>query len=629
VSEQNWFDFGSIIEGRVLLARAEATRATEELGVDDVPGREQISAGKGGRAYNAHSYPTKVPPEAIEPFIRRYSQPGDTVLDPFCGSGMTGLASVRSGRAAVLNDLSTLALHLAYNHTRPCHPLDLQGTWAEIQRELRPEIDRLYGVHCEHCHRAAQIRYAIWSDVYSCPSCGIDVPLWLVGLDRNRGKVSRRLTCPSCKHEFSKSAKHRDRIVPAWFAYACSCSPSLHERDLTNEEQEKLLSWTSPVELYYPRTPVGRDREMYKRSALHLQGISTVSDFYTPRNLEALARLWQAIGGVQDARVRNALAFAFTNTAWHGTRMRRYNARGGHRPLTGTLYIPQLSSEANVFEVFGNKIAHLVRFYAELDRVGALQPVHLHHGSATDLSWIEDGSVDYIFTDPPFGSNIFYADCNLIGEAWLGDVTNPTLEAVINRSRTAEEGGKSLTDYHSIMAAAFAEMHRVLKNGRWATVVFQSSDGEVWHSIERAAEEAGFTVDSAQILDKVQQSMKGYKGRSGVENVASFDIILHLHKAHSPTVTGRAYLDDVGLQQFALEVVNDHLARLPEAEKSERTLQFLYSLVVREILNRGFSVNGLTMEALGEYLSDDLQEIDGRWHATPVGPMATSSGDGA
>ena len=102
---------------------------------------------------------------------------------------------------------------------------------------------------------------------------------------------------------------------------------------------------------------------MYIRCALQLQGIASVADFYTARNLEALALLWQEIMAVADDRIRRALAFAFTNTAWHGTRMRRFNARGGQRPLTGTLYIPQLSSEANVLEVMRNKIDQLQRYY--------------------------------------------------------------------------------------------------------------------------------------------------------------------------------------------------------------------------------------------------------------------------
>ena len=80
--------------------------------------RKRISGGRNSAFYLAHSYHTKVPPEAIEPFIRHHTEPGDVVLDPFCGSGMTGVAAALSGRRAILNDLSPAAIHLAWNHTR-------------------------------------------------------------------------------------------------------------------------------------------------------------------------------------------------------------------------------------------------------------------------------------------------------------------------------------------------------------------------------------------------------------------------------------------------------------------------------------------------------------------------------
>ena len=48
-----------------------------------------------------------------------------------------------------------------------------------------------------------------------------------------------------------------------------------------------------------------------------------------------------------------------------------------------------------------------------------------------------DHSVDYIFTDPPFGQNIFYADCSLLWESWLQTYTDEELEIVCNK-RPAE-----------------------------------------------------------------------------------------------------------------------------------------------------------------------------------------------
>ena len=38
-------------------------------------------------------------------------------------------------------------------------------------------------------------------------------------------------------------------------------------------------------------------------------------------------------------------------------------------------------------------------------------------GTAADFSEIAEESIDYIFTDPPYGANMFYADCNILWES--------------------------------------------------------------------------------------------------------------------------------------------------------------------------------------------------------------------
>src|SRR2546422_7202908 len=57
------------------------------------PFAKDTKVGKNSAIYNAHSYHTKVPPEGIVPYILHYTAPGDLVLDPFYGSGMTGVAA--------------------------------------------------------------------------------------------------------------------------------------------------------------------------------------------------------------------------------------------------------------------------------------------------------------------------------------------------------------------------------------------------------------------------------------------------------------------------------------------------------------------------------------------------------
>src|SRR3972149_720439 len=87
-----------------------------DLGTDPYarpPFASDTRAGKNDPIYNAHSYHTKVPPGGIVPYIEHYTEPGDIVLDPFCGSGMTGVACLQTGRNAIIRALSPAAAHNA------------------------------------------------------------------------------------------------------------------------------------------------------------------------------------------------------------------------------------------------------------------------------------------------------------------------------------------------------------------------------------------------------------------------------------------------------------------------------------------------------------------------------------
>lgn len=572
------------------------------------PLSEPIRGRKNTAAYYAHSYPTKVPPEAIEPFVEHHTRRGHVVLDPFCGSGMTGLAARRLGRRAVLNDLSYGAAHLATNIAAPCDPVRLGEAAAAVLGQVEEDFRRWYG---GREGEGGEVAWTLHSRTVACPNCGGPSSLWVDATDRERGSVASSWPCPSCDAEIEKRSAQPLGSVPAWVALN---GPDGRTEQIPGPEhlaREREVA-TVPCADWFPRVPLGPDREMYVRCALHLQGVKEVADFWTPRNLRALARLWRAISEWPQERERQALAFAFTNTAWHASRMRRFNARGGQRPLTGTLYIPQLSIEANPAPVFAHKIKQLQRFYADCPTQGPAATVT--RGSANRLA-LPDASVDYCFTDPPFGSNIFYADCAVLWESWLGGLTPVAEEAVVNRSLKEADGGKSLDRYGQLMESSFKEIERVLKPGGWTTVIFQSSDAEVWAALRTAVEHAGFDLANASYLDKTQQSHKGYKGRSGAENVAAFDVVLNLHKAGKR----RRRPKPPGGYDEAGKLLARHLKALPAVGSDpgadrERTLPFLHSLLVQEHFNGSIGLE-LGGYALVRRLCEErfACDADGRW----------------
>lgn len=117
------------------------------------PFATDVSEGKNDPIYNAHSYHTKVPFKAIMKYIFHYTNPGDLVLDGFCGTGMTGVAAEMCGsddrelqlhfideynrglwgsRKAIINDLSPIATFISNNY--------IEHTDAAKLRQLAEEI---------------------------------------------------------------------------------------------------------------------------------------------------------------------------------------------------------------------------------------------------------------------------------------------------------------------------------------------------------------------------------------------------------------------------------------------------------------------------------------------------------
>jgi hypothetical protein len=258
------------------------------------------------------------------------------------------------------------------------------------------------------------------------------------------------------------------------------------------------------------------------------------------------------------------------------------------------LYVPSLIAEINCIQIFKGKIDDFKKVLTLKNRDSIVSC-----GSSTKLQ-ILPNSIDYIFTDPPFGSNLMYSELNFIWESWLKVVTNISDEALINNVQR-----KKLSEYKDLMTSCFKEMFRLLKPNRWITVEFHNSKASVWNAIQDALTKSGFIIAQVSILDKKQGSFKQVTSAGAVKN----DLVINAYKPRQQFE--ERFLKRAGLD-LEKDFVAEHLSHLPKEPNIERTEQMLFSKMLAHYIQHGYEIR-LNARQFYNLLSDQFKLIDGYW----------------
>jgi hypothetical protein len=181
-------------------------------------------------------------------------------------------------------------------------------------------------------------------------------------------------------------------------------------------------------------------------------------------------------------------------------------------------------------------------------------------GSAADLGSIGTESVDYIYTDPPYGAKIAYLDLSAMWLAWLG--MEPTVQ---DFDREAIQGGsrrKSKDSYNALIRQSIFEMYRVLKFDRWMSFVFAHKDPEFWHLIIESAEAAGFEYVGAT---PQKNGASSFKKRQHPFTVLSGQLIINFRKSPNPKAILKAHLG-IDFADVVIETIEAVIARYEGAQ---------------------------------------------------------------
>lgn len=385
------------------------------------------------RHHGVHGYFTRQVWSVVQKYITTFSRPGDLVLDPFGGSGVTFIEAMILGRRAIHIDLNPLSKFMVETLVTPVDVNLLAERFAEVVSAFQ-----------------------------------------------------------------KRRPKNKSQVDTA------------------------LERYPYPKDVRLPRT----------------SDVETLDLLFSPKQLAELSLLKHLILGVKEDAVRNHLLLMFSgllnkiNLTYHSS-AGRSEGRGDSSIFRYYRYrIAPDPPELDIVRVFESRLKKIVAAKTEL------RPhlINLNKsenkvlkGSATDLAGIETESIDYVFTDPPYGSKIPYLDLSTMWNAWLDlPVSKTDLKA------EAIEGGelkKSKAEYSGLISQSIREMYRVLKFDRWMSFVFAHKDPAYWHLIVETAEKAGF--EYAGVV-KQNNGQSSFKKRQNPFTVLSGQLIINFKKVKNP-----------------------------------------------------------------------------------------------
>jgi len=463
--------------------------------------------------YEMHKYWGKKPSNDLKGLIEKYSREGDTVLDPFSGYGVFCSEAYILNRNVISNDLNPVANFINIQLLEKNIDLErLKKQWKLIKSEFEPYNFEWYK----------------WS--YKEQS----VELITVLRDKEGNPIK-------CKFKILGSNKSQ-------------------EIDITEIESKEYLKFEKYQEIvdWFPITKLIRNSRISAKEGM------IVSDLFTKRTLACHARLLTLIEKHSSGKEKDLFKVAFTaNLANCSKLLPPIKSRGAMAPgawMTG-FYIGETYLENNVLHYFENRFSKIIKGKEDyLNQFGDKGEFNFNtvnysnnyqtlQNDAKNLS-IENESIDYVFTDPPYGDAVPYFEQSVIWNSWLKLEPDYKNEIVISDSK---ERGKDCNKFEEEINLAFSEIRRVLKPNKYFSLTYHSLSGKEWKAITNACIKSGF-----ELVDYEWLVQKSFTPRQ-INRLTSIkgDVLITFQKAS--TIETITYKSDKEITQLFIEQIEKWL----------------------------------------------------------------------
>jgi len=426
--------------------------------------------------YMMHKYWGRKPHNVVSDYILNFTQPGDTVLDPFMGSGVVVIESLKHNRKAIGIDLNPMACFITENTINKVNLEDFEKAFNRIYSKNYEKFIELYETKCPKCNTSVPFENSIWDhDEFS--------------------KV--RAFCPT-HGKFIKKADSFDQKV-------------------LNKAVEVFKKLDKEKKIFYPKDEI---LKFVKRN-----GKSKLNEFFTDRALVILGSIIKDIDAVKDENTKKLILLCFTSMLPNVSKMIPGNedsVNGKSGWVISKLWAPKVHTEKNILISFKHRFHKIKKGKEEVKDSFDPRNAQILNIDATNLKAVKTGSVDYIFTDPPYGDSIAYFGLSMFWNGWLRNKVDYEGEIIYDPYRN-----KKYEDYSSRMRKVYAELFRVLKDGKYLSFTFHNRNLNIWKAVMDAVTGGGF-----HLVNVVYQEQAVASGTQGLNrnNTLRGDFVYNFQK---------------------------------------------------------------------------------------------------
>jgi DNA modification methylase len=228
-----------------------------------------------------------------------------------------------------------------------------------------------------------------------------------------------------------------------------------------------------------------------------------VDEMFTRRNLIIMSHLLDIINDLSDEKARQFFLFTFSSALdkmsimYRAPEQDKTHGGGSGLFLVYRYWVPPNPGTKDAWTAFSESFARVLKAKQVSIKLFGDYAVNtstffVYNDSADNLNrYVKEASIDYIFTDPPYGAHIAYLDLSTMYRAWL----KLPFEDDLKNKEAIEGGNLSHTNEHylKMLSDSFEKMFIALKDDAWMSLVYFHKNPNLWYSIRDMMKYIGFT----------------------------------------------------------------------------------------------------------------------------------------